>query len=52
MTRVLGGTLERASDDRPTVGRVLGWTHHAAAVLGDHLQRLVDVVGAEEDDPV
>src|SRR5262249_37589392 len=35
-----------------SVWRVLGGPQHSAAVFGDHLQRLVDIVSAEVDRPV
>src|SRR6202011_1378264 len=36
----------------PAVGGVLGRLPHRAAVVGDHAQRLVDILGAEENRPI
>src|ERR1700752_2146027 len=36
----------------PPVWRVLGGSHDAAAEFGDHLQRLVHVVGTEKNRPI
>src|SRR5271170_4903243 len=37
---------------QPPVRGVLSRPHHSAAVAADHLQRLVDVLGTEEDAPM
>ena len=41
-----------ARSGQPSVRGVLGVAHHRAAVVDDHPQDLVDVLGAEEDHPV